>query len=241
MNHRPWLIAHRGAVSVAPENTVDAIRAAAPLGADRVEIDAQLTRDGVPVLMHDWTIDRTTTGHGRVTDLSFRDLRTWRIRNTDRGVPTLEEGVAAALETGVGLVVEFKSKGRDPALVEQCVAVLDRFGALDDAWFWAFEAANLELAGELAPATARGCLSLGLPSPRLCAASEMLVPLAAHLLLFDAGLARCCGRPLINWFTNHPSLALRLARHGAAGVITDRPELLRPVFDRDAAPTPIRR
>jgi len=67
----PFLIAHRGYSSVAPENTLAAFEAAIDAGAEILECDVQLTADGVPVIVHDRTVDRTTNGSGAVRDLSW--------------------------------------------------------------------------------------------------------------------------------------------------------------------------
>src|SRR5207249_4016108 len=64
----PLIIAHRGASGTCPENTLVAFARAAALGAHMVELDAQLTRDGEVVVMHDWTLERTTDGAGRVCE-----------------------------------------------------------------------------------------------------------------------------------------------------------------------------
>lgn len=68
------VIGHRGLRRHAPENTIAAFEAAAELGVDGVEFDVQLTRDGVPVVLHDETVDRTTDGTGRVDGLTAAEL-----------------------------------------------------------------------------------------------------------------------------------------------------------------------
>ncbi|XP_048646026.1 glycerophosphodiester phosphodiesterase 1 [Marmota marmota marmota] len=68
-------IAHRGGSHDAPENTLAAIRQAAKNGATGVELDIEFTSDGIPVLMHDNTVDRTTDGTGRLCDLTFEQIR----------------------------------------------------------------------------------------------------------------------------------------------------------------------
>ncbi len=73
---RPWIIGHRGASGDAPENTFAAFRLALEQGADLLETDVQLTADGVPVIIHDPTLDRTTSGHGLVAQTTFADIRT---------------------------------------------------------------------------------------------------------------------------------------------------------------------
>jgi glycerophosphoryl diester phosphodiesterase len=72
---RPIVTAHRGFSGKYPENTIPAFTAAYELGVDIIEFDVRDTADGVPVIMHDETVDRTTNGHGMVTELKFSDLR----------------------------------------------------------------------------------------------------------------------------------------------------------------------
>src|SRR5262249_31801739 len=111
--HPAWPVkvaCHRGANRYAPENTLPAIELAAALGADFVEIDIRTTKDGKLVLMHDATVNRTTNGKGKVSDLTLDETR-----KLDAGawfgkpfagtrVPTLDEGLAAlGNKTGVYL------------------------------------------------------------------------------------------------------------------------------------------
>ena len=93
--------AHRGAHSRAPENSLAAIEAAIAEGADIVEIDIAVTRDGTPVLMHDRTVDRTTTGKGRVEDKTASEVAALRLktrgdRPSDEAPPTLARALALA-------------------------------------------------------------------------------------------------------------------------------------------------
>ncbi|KAM6165050.1 glycerophosphodiester phosphodiesterase 1 [Erethizon dorsatum] len=110
-------IAHRGGSHDAPENTLAAIRQAAKNGATGVELDIEFTSDGVPVLMHDNTVDRTTDGTGRLCDLTFEQIRklnpaaNHRLRNhfPDEKIPTLREAVAECLN--YNLTIFFDVKG----------------------------------------------------------------------------------------------------------------------------------
>ncbi len=96
-------IAHRGAHQWLPEDTMPAIEKAVELGLDYVELDVRFTSDGVPVLMHDATVDRTTDGHGLVRDMTLAEIkrldaagaREWRGNFHDLRVPTLEEALRA--------------------------------------------------------------------------------------------------------------------------------------------------
>src|SRR5206468_4882936 len=114
--HRPLRVAHRGASARAPENTLAAFREAIRLGADAIELDVQLSADGVPMVIHDLTVDRTTNGHGSVASFASRDLRrldagAWfSSRFKGERVPTLEEALECA-RGRCGLNVEIKEAG----------------------------------------------------------------------------------------------------------------------------------
>ncbi|MCC6326962.1 MAG: hypothetical protein IT174_00495 [Acidobacteria bacterium] len=72
--HRPLIIAHRGASSVAPENTIAAFRKAIEAGADGIEFDVRLARDGIPVVIHDATLKRTNKADLAISDLTSKEL-----------------------------------------------------------------------------------------------------------------------------------------------------------------------
>src|SRR5512135_2653183 len=97
----PLVLAHRGASLHAPENTLAAFTLAADQGADGIELDVKLTRDGSIVVMHDATVDRTTTGHGRVSDLTLSEIKAldagsnFEPQFAQERVPLLEEVFAA--------------------------------------------------------------------------------------------------------------------------------------------------
>jgi len=95
------VVAHRGDWRNFPENSLEAIESAIKMGVDIVEIDIQRTRDSVLILMHDATLNRTTTGKGRVSDIPYDSIRDLNLRNgcnirTIHKVPTLEEALLHA-------------------------------------------------------------------------------------------------------------------------------------------------
>ncbi|KAM9304824.1 glycerophosphodiester phosphodiesterase 1 [Gastrophryne carolinensis] len=110
-------IAHRGGAHDAPENTLAAIRQAAKNGAVGVELDLEFTKDGIPILMHDDTVDRTTNATGRLRDLTFDEIqkldsaakhRLWHLYKYEK-VPTLQEAVQECMQHN--LVIYFDVKG----------------------------------------------------------------------------------------------------------------------------------
>lgn len=129
----PWLVAHRGGAALAPENTLAAFARAAALGADAIETDARLTRDGVVVLFHDADTRRITGQPGRIEARTLAEVarldagwaftsggRTFPFRGCGVGVPTLEE----ALDAFPGMRFNVEAKTDDPALAEALAAVV---------------------------------------------------------------------------------------------------------------------
>ena len=112
MKTKVW--AHRGASAYAPENTLEAFLLAAEQGADGVELDVQLTKDGEMVVVHDEEIDRVSDGSGFVKDYTLAELKTLNFNKThpeyqDVKIPTLREVYEALKPTGMTINVELKT------------------------------------------------------------------------------------------------------------------------------------
>ena len=95
------VVSHRAGWRAAPENSIPAILESIRIGVDIIELDVQVSKDGHLILMHDETLDRTTTGTGKVGDWTLDSLRTLKLRNgggirTKYGIPTLEEALLAS-------------------------------------------------------------------------------------------------------------------------------------------------
>src|SRR5678815_3228387 len=111
----PFIIAHRGGSLEAPENTLASFRHAVDVGAKFVELDVQMSSDGGLVIIHDETLDRTTTGSGPVGALTFDELRELDagVKKGDKWkgekIPTLREVLDLCVGAGVGVVIELKS------------------------------------------------------------------------------------------------------------------------------------
>lgn len=130
----PFVIAHAACKGHAPENTLAGIRAAVDLGADGIEIDVHCTADGVPVLLHDSTVDRTTDGQGEVTKMTLAQVkaldagvRQFEGRFGGERIPTLAE-VLDLTRGRVLLVLEVKQ----PDIEEQVLRVVRDLGAVND-------------------------------------------------------------------------------------------------------------
>ncbi|MEH6682305.1 MAG: glycerophosphodiester phosphodiesterase family protein [Sediminicola sp.] len=126
-NDQVIVVAHRGDWRNAPENSLQAIENCIEMGVDMVEIDIRETKDGQLVLMHDETIDRTTTGTGKVSDITWDYLQTLQLRDgighaTQHKVPTLLE----ALEMTKGKILVNLDKSYD--IFDKCFEIVEKTG-----------------------------------------------------------------------------------------------------------------
>jgi glycerophosphoryl diester phosphodiesterase len=131
-HHRPWpwprIQAHRGGGALAPENTLAAIRRGYAMGFRAIEIDARLSKDGVPVVIHDRTLERTTSGAGPVAEataaeIARLDAGSW-FGDEYRGepVPTLAETLAFCRAQGISVNLEIKRYAEQNARIGEVVA-----------------------------------------------------------------------------------------------------------------------
>ena len=113
MDVKIW--AHRGASGYAPENTLEAFKLAAEMGADGVELDVQLTKDGEVVVVHDERIDRVSDGSGLVAEYTLEELRQFNFNKMHPEfaeicrIPTLREVLECLKDTGLTVNVELKT------------------------------------------------------------------------------------------------------------------------------------
>jgi glycerophosphoryl diester phosphodiesterase len=139
-NKKVLVAAHRGDWRNAPENSILAYQKAIDMGVDIIEVDVQKTKDGHLVIMHDQTVDRTTDGKGRVSDLSLEEIKKLYLRNglgrvTHHTIPTLEETML--LVKGKVLVDLDKCY----PFMNEAYAVLIKTGTLDHGIFKGFKTA----------------------------------------------------------------------------------------------------
>jgi len=110
----PPVIAHRGAGTTSPENTLAAVKDACAQGAKWIEVDVKITYDGVPILMHDESLERTTNGTGLVADTSWDDIKELdagvkcNSRFKGEKIPALSDFMHAVVDADMNVVVEMK-------------------------------------------------------------------------------------------------------------------------------------
>jgi len=254
---RTLVIAHRGGAQLRPENTLAAFTHAAALGVDMLEMDLRATADGVLVVVHDATVDRTTDGQGRVDTLSLSALqkldagyrwspdggRSHPFRGTGVRVPTLAEVLAGFPR--LRMVVEIKPA--DPALAVTACERIRRSGmtqrvlvaSMHGAVLEAFRAACPEVATSMGPGEARlfYFASLVHLSAALSPAAQALqIPYAlGERVLATAGLAaaaRARNLKLHVWTVNEETRMRRALALGIDGIMTDRPDRLLQLIGR---------
>ena len=246
----PLFAAHRGGAALWPENSLDAFRNALALGADFLELDVHLSRDGEVMVIHDATLDRTTDGSGPVRERTAAELRALHLK--DRGgaptaepVPTLDEVVALAAAGQRQMLLEIKTddrKRRYPGIEEKVMAVLDRHRFTSFAIVMAFERETWRRVREIRPDARAGALysARALPAaaiePELQALRQAgigFVGLEQRLVTADvARQARLVGLTLGVWTVNERDAIERFIGQGVGVVITDRPDLAKAALGR---------
>jgi glycerophosphoryl diester phosphodiesterase len=236
-------IAHRGASAAAPANTLAAFHKALELGADGVEFDVHLSADGVPVVIHDFTVDATTDGSGRVAGLTVAQLKqldagaTFDPSFAGERIPTLDE-VLEPLGGRLLLNVELKTTSLgDNGLERAVIAQVERHGLGDDVLLSSFNPFSLRRAKQLAPHIPVGLLhGPGLPLPLRRAWLAFLAPHDArhpkHTMV-DApymAWAKQNGYRVNTWTVDDPDEMRRLIDLGVDGIVTNVPDVLRSVL-----------
>lgn len=149
------VIAHRGANLVAPQNTIEAFRKAIEIGCDGFETDIHLTKDGIPVVCHNFTIDETSNGVGAIKDMTLEELRQYDFGSykgeefKDVKIPTLNEFLEVSAEMGDKMKVldiELKSEHFGEAgteLAEKTIDAVKNHGLFDKLLISSFDPAIL--------------------------------------------------------------------------------------------------
>jgi glycerophosphoryl diester phosphodiesterase len=223
----PLVIAHRGASAERPENTLAAFRRALALKVDGIELDVQVTRDGVPVVFHDYTLHRLTGIPGRLAKKPWRELKQLRVHGSEP-IPRLAD--VLALVRGRAVVQIELKRG---AKVAPVVRAIRRAKAAKWVILASFEAALVRDARRLAPDIPRMLIAEGRNLPKLLRA---MTALGAAGLSLDHRAVR--SRTVVDkihrqggtvwcWTVNDAQAARRLAGWGVDAILGDNPALLK--------------
>jgi glycerophosphoryl diester phosphodiesterase len=242
--------AHRGGAGLAPENTLAAFRKALDLGADGLEMDLQVTRDGAVVVIHDGTVDRTTNGRGRIGDLTLQEMKQLdageRFSHAFRGerVPTLREVIdliAADRNPRIRLALELKydpdRPGKPEDFEERVLAILLETGFVERVNIISFHHPSLTKVKALEPRIRTGLLAGGRQAPPDPVAlvrryrADYYSPSFRHVTAEAVSWLHRAGIPIVPWTVNEEGEMQRLIRLGIGtlagdGIATDYPDRL---------------
>ena len=171
------VISHRGETgsyngSQHDENTIHAFKGAVKRGANVIETDLRLTKDGVWIIMHDPTLGRTTYGQGRVNAKTLDQIQALKTTH-GYNVPTLQKLIKTfADDKSVGFQLELKDAGATTEQLQQVVDLLEANGVLDRVLFTSTLSKNLRRIKELSPTTPTGYIAIGTTRPKLATLLE---------------------------------------------------------------------
>lgn len=251
----PFWIAHRGAGRQAPENTMAALRHGLACGWKAFEVDAKISADGVPFLLHDTTLDRTTTETGRASDRAWAELRTldagaWHhSEHAFEPIPSLTQALNFVFTHGCRLNIEIKPTPGDEVATGEAVALqaLQRWQeAVEQArrageeppaapLLSSFQTASLEAARRVAEPLPRALL-VNRPWPHWMDQAQALECSACvlqHEIVDAAMIDALKARGLRVWVytVNEVEEARTLARMGVDGLISDAVHLFDPAVN----------
>ncbi|MFJ6617099.1 glycerophosphodiester phosphodiesterase [Kitasatospora sp. NPDC091335] len=219
----PVVIGHRGSPRKAPENTMASFDTALDQGADWLETDVQTTRDGVPVLMHDSTVDRTTNGKGAIADLTAAQIAALRVTigpGPAQPVATLDQLLKRLADSNATLLMEIKwQRPEDVARIAGMAA-----GSRARVVLYSFSADHLRQAHAVAPALPMVLIQSG-------AIAEDAGDLPLRGIALESGLAssariaaeRRAGHEVYVWTLDSEESWQLMAARDADGLITDTP------------------
>jgi len=236
------IIAHRGASFDAPENTMAAFQLAYRLKADMIELDLQLTSDGVPVVFHDTKLDKKTDGTGlvnryRLNELKMLNAGGWFSGSyTGEKIPTLSEVLDWAkgrILVNIEIKPEAVADNIEGGIEEKTVSLVKKFEMENKVLISSFDYRVIKRIKDLEPAIKTGLLyhkneSKGAEYAELVRQYDADFFHCSHREVREkeAALLRNKKIPFLVYTVNTPSLMKKMIRFGASGIFTDKPGLL---------------
>lgn len=236
----PKIIGHRGVAAYAPENTLEGIHTAADMGVEWVELDVKITKDGVPILFHDDTLERVTGASGNVADKTWEDLRQLEAGSwfsdgfAGISIPTLEEAIDVLMEHDLGVNIELKPcPGREVDTAEAALDILSRaWDAHDKILISSFSHVSLETAADMAQDWACGLI---LPTEWPENWAELIAYLDVATININGNTCSQeqvhsllpLGKRILAYTINDPDRASLLQSWGVDGFFSDEPDVIR--------------
>jgi glycerophosphoryl diester phosphodiesterase len=208
---KPLVIAHRGACGYEPENTFASFDLAVQMKADMIEFDVHLSKDNVPVVIHDRTLDRTTDGTGEVNNWTFKELRElnaeakFEDRRNRQLIPSLEE-VVLRYKDKVGFDLEIKhGSSVYPGIEDSVLEMLKKYSALSNCEITSFDVEAIRKVRSIAPGALTGIIFEGEVSDYISLAQEIgcnLIDASDPLTVEEIEIIHSSGLALNSWTFN---------------------------------------
>jgi len=236
----PRIIGHRGAAGYAPENTIEAIHTAADLGIEWVELDVKLTKDEVPIVFHDDTLERTTNVSGPVAEKTYAEIQeldcgSWYGESfIGAKIPSLEEAIDALVTRDLGFNMEIKPcPGREKDTAEAALDVLSSiWDAHDRLLISSVSHVSLETALDMATDWNRGLIIPDVWPENLTELVEYLQ--VASITVNENTITRQqvedvmdMNKICLAYTINDPHKAQHLQAWGIDGFFSDTPDLIK--------------
>lgn len=238
------ILAHRGASAYAPENTIPAFEMAFEYGADGIELDVHLSKDGEIVIIHDERLDRTTNAHGFVRDFTLEELRGFDACNGMEGfggvtIPTLRELYEFIKDTDKTVNVEIKTDIIDyPGIGKKLFELEDEYNMKGRVLYSSFNHYTLFDLLAQRPDTPIGFLYIcAMLKPWTYARSMGAKALHPHYITISKTpnmVAECNLMEIATnvWTVDDSAWMERLSGLGVTGIITNKPDLASTVLSR---------
>ncbi len=243
------VISHRGANKIAPQNTLPAFQKAFEIGIDGIETDVHLTSDGIPVICHNYEIDKTSNGRGTITDMSFEVIRQFDFGSyfshdfEGTKAPSLDEFLALCENKEFEIMnIEIKpSLQHDVSIVKKTIDAVKEHGLFDKLLISSFSSQMLVQAKKID----RACRTAYLYSPDKKESYRMMFRAgdfareigaeALHPQIYYVNKnyvddAHSKGIKVNVWTVNKEKDIIRLAKLGVDGLITDTPDYVKEVL-----------
>ena len=229
--------AHRGASTYHPENTAEAFSAAIEQGADGIELDVHLTKDGEIVVAHDARLERVSNGTGYINDYTLEELKTLNFNKLFPGspvcrIPTLAGVFSLVKPTPLTVNIELKTTERlYPELAEKLIALAHEYGMGERIIYSSFNHYSLLELKKLEPAAKTGLLyELGMVDPWVYANYVKAYAIHPHYYVIAAlpeTVTRCHenGVKVNVWTVDDPQAVKQMLKCGVDGIITNRPDI----------------
>lgn len=236
----PLVTYHRGDCSIAPENTIPAFRSAIRKGGDRIELDVQMSRDGVVVVTHDTSLKRCTGKNAKVYDLTFAEIETldagrwFSARFAGTRIPSFEE-VLQLCQGRIDLNVEIKPSAATPALEAETVRLLREYG---------FDSSNCVITSQsyetlhkvkaLAPEYPTGyILALGVGNYYDLPDADFFSVETTFITSGMVNAVHLRGKTVSAWTIDREKVATHMLELGVDDLITDKPDMVQDLLARN--------